>query len=340
MKEKKVKTKSKEDYYDGPALAKEMEQIIPKVTPVKTEFDSNVQTVQNATPGSVASFHIGITETIENKAKDSKTCHASTSHSSTHQTSSHISKSDRDSSTSTVQDKSAKTFVVSKIIHKKGKDQKEVNITLKVNSHVAYKNVNDDPLEQQISREIFDTDVMFLHLKEVEDDDTEPVYEVFGHGQPLCRDHADIGSDWKINNNCPNCYIDCCDEWRFGQYCVSAVERYWSENSHTASVKGAYVQFVAHYNRVLDWHSYGEGFTHKLRPTQITKPPYCMKLGSLRFALEWIQWKIENGSEKSWYDEQRRKRKLERMEKAAEKELIKNEFKPSNKNHRYKVGRR
>lgn len=201
---------------------------------------------------------------------------------------------------------------------------------------VTYCNVDDNPTKQQVGREILDMDIVFLHLKEIDDDDIEPRYEMFGEGAPLCRDHADIGARWNINNDCDGYHIDCCDEWRFGQYCVSAVQRYWDENNYTATVKDAYIHFVAHYNRVLDWHSYGDGHTHKLRSTQITKPPHCMRMGSLRFALQWIKYKIENGPEKDWYVEQRRKRKLERMTKEAERKLCNNEFKPKSRNYMYR----
>ena len=116
---------------------------------------------------------------------------------------------------------------------------------------------------------------------------------------------------------------------------MSAVKRYWDENSHSATVKDAYVTFVAHYNRVLDWHSYGEGDTNRLRPTKITKPPHCMRKGSLRFAIQWIKWQIENDSEKVHYDELRKRRKLDEYEKEREKELRKKEFKSTKKTYRY-----
>ena len=227
------------------------------------------------------------------------------------------------------QHKDERSFFVSKIIYKKDNLSKERDLTLKLNAFLAYTKVDDNPKKQQVALEVHQSDIDELELTEIgeEQDHIKPTYEVFGSDQPLCKDHADIASEWKINNNCPNCYIDCCGEWRFGQYCVSAVERYWDENKHSATLREAYIHFIAHYNCVLDWHLYGEGFTHKLRKTQVTKPPYCMRKGSLKHAIQWIKWQIENGSEKEWYDELRRRKRLKRMEKETEEEHRKKEFK-------------
>ena len=232
-----------------------------------------------------------------------------------------------------------KPFVVSKLTSNKELETKERNLTIQVNGLVAYSKVSDDPRRQHIASELLESDLLFLEIKEIEDNDTEPVYEVFGEGEPLCRDHADISAEWKINNNCDSCYADCCDEWRFGQYCVSAVKRYWNENSKNATIKDAYTTFAAHYNRVLDWHSYGEGDTHALRPSKLTKPPHCMRKGSLLFSIQWIKWKIENDeSEIEFYNEMRKRRKLDELDKQREQQQRKKEFKTRKSSYRY--GRR
>ena len=124
---------------------------------------------------------------------------------------------------------------------------------------IAYCSLKYDPLTQQVACELFDSDVMFLNLKEIEENGPEPQYEVFGENEPLCYCLSDITKEFKINNNCKDCYHDCCDEYRFGEYCVAAVKRYWKENKYTATLKDAYVHFTAHYNRALDWHSWGGG---------------------------------------------------------------------------------
>ena len=306
--------KSKEDYYSGPPPPDEVPSSKPNVpaygtTPVK--LVTNPEYAANVSPESVP---------LSN----------ATSHES-----GNVPNPTQERNATYAQERGEKSFFVSKVILKLNKETKKQNLTMKVNSLQAYTKVNDDPRTQQIAKDLLSSDLIFLEVKEVEEDDVEPRYELFGEGQPLCKDHADISAEWKINNNCDGCYADCCDEWRFGQYCVSAVERYYKENEHSATVKDAYVTFVAHYNRVLDWHSYGEGYTHKLRKTQLTKPPYCMKKGSLLFAIQWIKWQLENGSEKDHYVEQRRKRKIAEKEKEAEREIRKKEFKVVKNPYRY-----
>ena len=226
-------------------------------------------------------------------------------------------------------------FYVSKIITKTDPKRKDASLTIKIDSMIAYCPVKDDPQQQQVACEIFDSDIMFLNLKEVEDDDPEPKYEVFGEKEPLCYDLADITKEFTINNNCKDCYHDCCDEYRFGEYCVVAVERYWKENKYTATLKEAYVHYIANYNRALDWHSYGEN-PRKLRKTQITKAPYCMRKGSLKHAIGWIKWNIEHGPHKEWYNTQRETRKRDRIIRETER-ITRNEFKQRKVTYRYGV---
>ena len=296
--------KTEDDYYEGPPPPDEIPSNKPllqsnRVTPMKSIPDNQATTSDDMPTKTLSA-------TIQSRNKSS------------------------------VQKKGEKSFFVSKIISKKDNKTKERDLTLKVNALVGYTKVNDDPQRQQIASEVLESDLLFLEIKEVDDDDIEPVYEVFGEGEPLCKDHADIVSEWKVNNNCDDCYADCCDEWRFGEYCVQAVKRYWNENSHSATIKGAYTTFVAHYNRVLDWHSFGEGDTHRLRPTKVTQSPHCMRKGSLLFAIQWIKWKIENDAlEKDFYDDMRKRRKIDVMEKERERELRKKEFKPRKKSYRY-----
>ena len=302
--------KSEEDYYGGPPPPDEVLSSKPKVpaygtTPIKPNSDPNDTFAATVSPESNQSSKASVSSTIDTSPSLNSKTGASVSAPN---------KSQECNLTYTL-GRGEKSFFVSKIIPKINKKTKEQNLTLKVNSLQAYAKVNDDPRTHQIAKDLLSSDLIFLEVKEVNEDDIEPRYELFGENQPLCKDHAAICSDWKINNNCDNCY------------CVSAVKRYYVENEHSVTVKDAYVTFVAHYNRVLDWHSYGEGHNHKLRKSQITKPPYCMKKGSLLFAIQWIKWQIENGSEKEHYAEQRRKRKIAEKEKEAERENHKKEFK-------------
>ena len=57
-----------------------------------------------------------------------------------------------------------------------------------------------------------------------------------------------------------------------------------------------------------------------MRHAEITRPPLCMKNGSLKYALFWIKWQIENGPLKEHYTKERRKRKRQAMTKKAKLE--------------------
>ena len=327
--EKDKLAKTTDEGYGGPPPPDEFDNTDRKpmapviiVTPAKVKCEQISQTSNDASV------------LIASVAKPTPKCHASV-HITTATTSS-TNQENPDVTVAKKQEVDKKSVVVSKIVYNNDNQINEKDLTLKLNSLVTYAKVDDDPKKQQVGYEVFYTDIIELELTEISEDDLEPRYEIFGADQPLCKDHAEIASEWKINNDCPSCYLDCCDEWRFGQYCVSAVERYWNENSHSATVREAYIHFVAHYNRVLDWHSYGDGFTHKLRKTQITKPPYCMIKGSLRHAIQWIKWQTENGSEKEWYAVLRKRKRIPQMEKESEEEIRKKEFKVRTLNtHRY-----
>ena len=75
---------------------------------------------------------------------------------------------------------------ISKIITKKDPKRKEKVLTLKIHSMIAYCSLKDDPLTQQVACELFDSDVMFLNLKEIEEN--EPI----GENKPLCYCLSDI----------------------------------------------------------------------------------------------------------------------------------------------------
>ena len=163
-----------------------------------------------------------------------------------------------------------------------------------------------------------------LHLKELEDDEVEPTYTCFGNDATLDLAAApdDTGGEYKFNCRCEQCEgQDQCDEYAYGPYCVAVAKQYYAENKNFATVKNAYKVFVAHYNRAVDFHSF-EGLDHKgtIRTTEIIRPPYYMKEGSLKFALHWVKWQIENGPLKGHYIEQRRERRRKRRAVEAERE--------------------
>ena len=81
--------------------------------------------------------------------------------------------------------------------------------------------------------------------------------------------------------------------------------------------------FVVHYNRAIDYTGFVEADHHKIRPTTVSKVPLCMRMGSLRFACQWVKWQIENGPYKDWYAQQRKNRKFSKKRKVAKEQVAK-----------------
>ena len=202
-------------------------------------------------------------------------------------------------------------------------EAKEERINLLVESFIRYKTRDDCPLSGFAAKEIFQSHVRCLEIKEVETGEEEPTYMIFGNGKDLKTSTSSLDKDGddKVNCKCDDCnYQDECDEYTYGPYCVSAVKRYFNENKYNVSLRAAYQVYVAHYNRALDFHSYNPfSSSENIRDTQVTKPTYCMKEGSLKYSLFWIQWHIENGPEKEYYNQMRSKKKRIKMNKLAKK---------------------
>ena len=221
-------------------------------------------------------------------------------------------------------DKGEKHYVITKIINKKSKEDKTSRMDLLIESLFRYCYVDDSVRHGYAAREIFESDVVMLYLKEVEDDEDEPFYICFGSDKDLklAKNPEEEDGEEKFNCACTSCRSqEACDEFIFGSYCVAAVKRYFDENKYHSKVKCAYQVYVAHYNRVLDYHSFDENYENRgMRHTEITRPPLCMKNGSLKYALFWIKWQIENGPLKEHYTEERRKRKRQAMTKKAKLE--------------------
>lgn len=160
-----------------------------------------------------------------------------------------------------------------------------------------------------------------MHLDDIEEEDPEPEYVLFGldPGTKTARYPTNEEEDDTLNVRCQDCAIDYCDEYLHGGYCACAVKRYWEENKYTATVRNAYVVWITHYNRRLDNKSYRDNLEGYLRDSQMSKPPLCMKDGSLKFSLQWIKWQIENGLMKDHYDQERAKRRRVRENKEAKR---------------------
>ena len=88
---------------------------------------------------------------------------------------------------------------------------------------------------------------------------------------------------------CLDCSLRSCDEHRYGEYCIAAVKRYYEQNKINATLKGAYVIFEAYYNRIRDVYDF-DLMKVMHEPVVIYRTPKCMKMGSLRFALQWCKY--------------------------------------------------
>ena len=197
-----------------------------------------------------------------------------------------------------------------KVVKKKNREakEKELDVALKGLNYVT---VNDDPLTLEVNKLVRESNVIFLNIKEVEEDKNEPRYFVWDWVEAI----KGLGrEDETIHPTCTDCFYDTCHGYLWGPYYVAAVERYFKENHYIANERVAYVIYVAHYNHRLDVHSYdGSGAAERLRPTQITKPPKCMKEGSLRHCIRWIKWQRTCGPYADWYSSQHHRRERSRQ---------------------------
>ena len=211
-----------------------------------------------------------------------------------------------------------RSYIITKVVKKKSKKHASHKIKMLINSLYADMVVNDTPMFSPTARVLKHSDVMFLELKEIELDEEEPRYNCFGYGKmiQLTKNEDDSDDEYKKNCACNECeYEDICDEYRFGSYCVASVERYYRENKFFVTTKDAYVVFVSHYNRALDFDSFNRhNESAGIRSSDVTSPPLCMKQGSLRHALTWVRWQIENGEEKAYHQEIKiRKKRAKKM---------------------------
>ena len=188
---------------------------------------------------------------------------------------------------------------------------KEIERTL-MSCDFTHRMITDDPAHHAVNNEVKYSDVIFLNLKEFEEEDPEPIFALFancesypGTGRDTCEDPT----EHTCMRGCNECFLDACCEYLYGPYCFAAVKRYFFENTHIATLRDAYVYYVAHYNRQLDTQSYREsGNGECLRPSTISKPTICMKEGSLKMALQWVQWQLNHGPHAEHYANERRKR--------------------------------
>ena len=98
-------------------------------------------------------------------------------------------------------------IIISKYIKKTAECKNIRDMKRLINSLEAYVPVTNNPLATKVAKQILDSDILFLHLKEIDDDDIEPIYEMIGSNAELCRSAAQYDSqDYKIHQNCTECY--------------------------------------------------------------------------------------------------------------------------------------
>ena len=68
----------------------------------------------------------------------------------------------------------------------------------------------DDPLSQAVGLEVKQSDVAFLHLKEIEDDESEPIYIVFGDQEAYTGQGRE--GEYTCMKGCKDCYVNVCHE--------------------------------------------------------------------------------------------------------------------------------
>ena len=205
-----------------------------------------------------------------------------------------------------------------KVMKQKDQAAREKDLTTTL-AGLNYVTVSDDPLTQEVNKIVRESDVIFLNIKEVEENNPEPKYFILdgAEAKPGTGQEEDT-----IDLHREDCFDDACCEYLWDPYCVAAVERYFEENSYIANERDAYIVFIAHLNRRMDAHSYNKsGASERLRPTQITKPPACMKRCSLKHSIKWIKWHKSNGPYSKWYRTQRCRRQRTRQTVEAKEQM-------------------
>ena len=214
-----------------------------------------------------------------------------------------------------------KSFIVTKVTKKKSRNARQKKVNTLLHLLISDCTVNDTPLCSVTARNLQTSDILFMELKEVEDDDEEPKYQCFGYDPNITmkKCYKDEKGEFMKNCACDDCeFIDVCDEYLFGAYCVAAVKRYYNKNKFFVTLKDAYIVYVSHYTRTLELKSFNRDNERKgMRNTEVTKPPHCMQEGSLKHVLHWVKWKVENRPEKSYYQEMRPRKKCSKVMKVA-----------------------
>lgn len=139
---------------------------------------------------------------------------------------------------------------VSKVDAKHTEEVKREMLTREIEELEETVKVSDNPLRSKVASQVYNTNIMFFHLKEVEEGGVEPIYFVFGDDAPLSLslEDVDLLGEHQRRTDCSDCNLAYCHEYKYREYCVAAVKRYWNKTKCTANTKGAYIVYLAHYN--------------------------------------------------------------------------------------------
>ena len=128
--------------------------------------------------------------------------------------------------------------------------------------------------------------MVFLSIKEVEEDDPEPSYFPFGDAETVKGSGREDGA---LSTNCNKCFYNACCEYLWGVYLAAVMKHYFGENHLIINKRDVYTILTTHLKCRLNIHSYEESSNSEvLRPTQITRIPTCIKEGCLGWVIKWI----------------------------------------------------
>ena len=106
---------------------------------------------------------------------------------------------------------------------------------------------------------------------------------------PYCYQVYDMKKDGKKTCKHCNTKLTSCHDVLFGMFCISAVVRYYKENTTMAEDLVAKKVFINSYNNALEFHNFK--ITGKMRAVEMVYPPICLEQNSYEYATYWMEWK-------------------------------------------------
>ena len=180
---------------------------------------------------------------------------------------------------------------------------------------------HNDAEKSDLARFVYQSDIRFLHLEDTSGLKSEPIYVPFG-GSEMVFTTIIRGAQVPTSLvSCAECGLHSCDEYKYGDYCVAAVKRYYETNTVNCTLKGAYVIFEAFYNRIKEVKNFE--LTKEIpAPPVIYRTPRCMKEGSLRFALQWCKYHMERNEYYCFLHNKKAVKMVEDIEDSSEEDKV------------------